>query len=287
MRTSEILFASARNIRAILKDEGGLISKVKMLSFLVTTTFKLIFVYKLLGIKITCQKFSGHKISFFDYETFWGLYNEIFIQKEYLFISDKESPFIIDCGSNVGLSILYFNKVYPKSRIIAFEPHAETFEILKNNISCNRLSADVVLNNAAVNDEEGTITFYLDLDRTTTTGMSLSRRLLEKGKRLEEEKVKSVLLSDFIEGEVDFLKMDIEGAEVAVLKELSESSKLSFVKEMVIEYHYNRTNPENDLVVLLEILNRENFKYLIQSSYKPPYFSYKDKPYSLIVYAYK
>lgn len=287
MRTSEIIFTSARNIRAIFKNESGLINKIILFFLFLRITLKLIFIYKLIGLKIRSQKFIGYKINIFSFETFWGLFNEIFIQKEYFFKTDKEAPLIIDCGSNVGLSILYFKKAYPKSRIIAFEPHEETFEILKGNIERNGLTDYVILNKSAVYKEEGIISFYTDLDRTTSTGMSVTKRLLEKNKRIREERVKSVLLSNYIEEPVDFLKMDIEGAEVEVLEELSEKSKLSLIKEMVIEYHYNRINPENNLVRLLEILKKEDYKYLIHAPHNPPYFSYKDKPYSLIIYAYK
>ncbi|MBI4843577.1 MAG: FkbM family methyltransferase [Nitrospirae bacterium] len=282
-----ILFASARNVMAIMKNERGLRSKLMMLFLSLRFTLKLLAFCRAMGLNITGERFLGYKVSFLNYEAFWGLFNEIFIHKEYAFDASNKTPLIIDCGSNFGLSVLFFKKYYPGSRIIAFEPHAETFELLRENVLNNGLSEDVILHNAALNDAEGLSSFYSDLDKTATTGMSLTARLQDKGKRIKEEEVSSVLLSDYINGEIDFLKMDIEGSETAVLRELSDKSKLGLVKEMVIEYHYDMINPGNDLAILLEIVKGGSFRYVIHAPQKPPYYLYRNKPYSLIVYAYK
>jgi hypothetical protein len=58
-------------------------------------------------------------------------YTEIFTKGIYSFRCTTEAPLIIDCGSNIGMSILNFKTQYPKSRIIAFEPDNSNFEILK------------------------------------------------------------------------------------------------------------------------------------------------------------
>lgn len=133
----------------------------------------------------------------------------------------------------------------------------------------------------------GSITFYSDMNKIGRLGMSVTRRLLEKNVRLKEEKVQSVLLSDYINMPVDFLKMDIEGAELAVTEDLYRNSKFKFIKELTIEYHYNYTNPDNKLSKILDILEKENFKYSIYSFQKLPLYLFKEKPYNLIIYAYK
>ncbi|MBI4825102.1 MAG: FkbM family methyltransferase [Nitrospirae bacterium] len=287
MRTSEILFASARNVTAILRNERGALNKLTMFFLSLRLAMKMLILCVVPGIRIKSERFHGYTVRFHDYETFWGLFNEIFIHKEYAFETSNKTPLIIDCGSNFGLSVLFFKKYYPGSKIIAFEPHAETFELLKDNVERNGLAEDVTLINAALNNSEGESVFYSDLDKTTTTGMSLTTRLHEKGKRIKEETVASVLLSEYINGEVDLLKMDIEGTETAALRELADRSKIGSVKEMVIEYHYDKGNPENDLAGLLALLKGEGFRYIIHAAQKPPYHLYRNKPYSLIVYAYR
>ena len=48
-------------------------------------------------------------------------------------IAGGATPFILDCGANVGLSALYFDVRYPGSRIVAIEPVSENVELLRRN----------------------------------------------------------------------------------------------------------------------------------------------------------
>src|ERR1700693_4874079 len=66
---------------------------------------------------------------FFSYSGFVCLFEEIFIRQDYIFVSRRPDPLIIDCGSNIGMSILYFKRRYPKARIIGFEPDPATFDM--------------------------------------------------------------------------------------------------------------------------------------------------------------
>ena len=59
--------------------------------------------------------------------------NEIFVEgiyKQQL----QPRPFIIDCGANIGLSVIYMKSLYPQATIIAFEPDEKNFELLKTNM---------------------------------------------------------------------------------------------------------------------------------------------------------
>lgn len=69
-------------------------------------------------------------------DSFWHLHslNELFLDEVYRFNSNNNNPKIIDCGSNIGLSIIFFKRMYPNSEIIAFEPDNEIFNILKYNL---------------------------------------------------------------------------------------------------------------------------------------------------------
>jgi len=69
-----------------------------------------------------------------DGPTFVHKYKEIFEQQIYRFRSNNQRPFIIDGGANIGLSILYFKKIYPLSQIVAFEPDEKIFSVLQRNI---------------------------------------------------------------------------------------------------------------------------------------------------------
>src|SRR5437764_12958951 len=49
---------------------------------------------------------------------------------------------ILDIGSNIGASIIYFHRQFPDANIFGFEPHPDTFRILEENfapLSCVRV----------------------------------------------------------------------------------------------------------------------------------------------------
>src|SRR5438067_450203 len=78
-------------------------------------------------------------ISYIDEQEFDILWNEIFRVNQYVFSSKTDTPFIIDCGSHIGMSVLYFKRRCPQAQIIAFEPNPQTFQILERNIRQNHL----------------------------------------------------------------------------------------------------------------------------------------------------
>jgi hypothetical protein len=66
-----------------------------------------------------------YTISFCGRASFLYLFEEIFAKASYLFHSDTDRP--LDCGSNIGMSVLFFKKLYPAARITAFEPDPRTY----------------------------------------------------------------------------------------------------------------------------------------------------------------
>jgi hypothetical protein len=55
----------------------------------------------------------GQTISITSPKWHWHSLQEIFLEETYKFTSPKPDPVIIDCGANIGLSIIYFKKLYP------------------------------------------------------------------------------------------------------------------------------------------------------------------------------
>jgi FkbM family methyltransferase len=208
------------------------------------------------------------------------MFEDIFINRCYYFATKEKQPFIIDCGCNIGMALIFFKKVYPNSRIIAFEPDKKTFEILNNNVEINNLK-NVKLLNKAVYNFEGNINFYYDPDQPGLMIMSLIKERLPK----TCEKVDSVLLSDHIKGKIDFLKMDIEGVEDIVIEELIHRNKLKFVEEMIIEYHHHINPKRDNISKTLKILEENGFGYQISTTLKTPFN--KGRFQDILIYAYK
>jgi len=270
------------NISTIINNEKTLKSKISVLNAYAKISLNL-----LLGKRAKKETIFNYKIRFFDYKVFFWLFYEIFIRKEYWFKARTKTPCIIDCGSNIGMSILFFKKLYPNAKIIGFEPDKETFQLLEYNIRNNKLG-DVIIHNTALSNKEGIISFYKDADIKGNLAMSITKQVEEHNiKNIKETKVKSVKLSDYINKEIDFLKLDVEGAETYVIKELSKSKKLKYIKETLIEYHYSSKNPKNKLRKILKILEKNNFKICFNAEQYPPFFKHRNKAYNLLIYAYQ
>lgn len=206
----------------------------------------------------------GLKVNFFNYDSLRGLYEEIFIKKEYYFTADSSRPAIIDCGSNIGMSVLYFKKLYPEAVITAFEPDPETFGLLRKNIEENRLSG-VTAVNKAVAASAGSAVLYYYPESPGSTHMSLVKKRLQGGKTVKIEKDR---LSRYIKGIVDLLKIDVEGSEAEIIEELSSAGCMKRVKRIACEIHHNITGKEDMACKLLGILSDQGFVYEISAAVK-------------------
>lgn len=200
----------------------------------------------------------------------------------YYFNTKKSHPFIIDCGSHIGKALIFFKKLYPNSKIIVFEPDNRKFKILKKNVETNNLKG-VKMYNKAVYNYDGTINFYYDLDHPSYLGTTVKDNRLTK----DYEKVESVLLSNYINETVDFLKMDIEGDEDLVIEELSRRNKLKLVKEMSIECHSLKDQEleRDNFSKILGILIENGFNYQISTHLRPPFI--RGRSQNILLYAYQ
>ena len=95
---------------------------------------KLKYYKHLSGTRIRTHKLFGHAFYFSrPQELLHGL-KEIFIDEIYR-LKLEPDPFIIDCGANIGMSIIYVKQKYPSAEILAFEPDDSNFSLLEKNIS--------------------------------------------------------------------------------------------------------------------------------------------------------
>jgi len=222
-------------------------------------TTKFIF-HRLFGIKFQKAYFSDYRIKFYSFRQFYYFFRTIFIHQQYQFLSSNPSPLIVDCGSNLGFSILYFKTLYPEARVIGFEPNPLAYKLLLENIEQNQLK-DVKIYNYALSNQKGELELYLDLTKAGDEKASFFPTYSGKDKI----RVASALLSEYINESVDFLKLDVEGAEEMILKELAEKDKLKLVKEMIVEYHFQLQGANLKLGEFLAWLEKQGFQYQIQA----------------------
>jgi FkbM family methyltransferase len=193
-------------------------------------------------------RFAGYEIRIAEGSSFYHQCRYVFADRAYHFEAQREDPLIIDGGSNIGISILYFKRAYPKSRIIGFEPDPASFRILEENVTRNRLR-DVTIVNAGLGAEEGVRSFVQE-------GSESSRFREGPG----SFPVRAERLSDCVSEPVDLLKLNIEGDELPVLLDAEASGALRNVREIVVEYHDWATS-EQQLATLLDLLRRQGFRY--------------------------
>lgn len=203
-------------------------------------------------------KFANYIISAPDSASFLSSLKSIFLDEIYKFPSTISSPTIIDLGSNIGLSVIYFKKLYPTSKIIAVEAAPDIFQYLTKNIRGNKLN-DIQLINKAAWFENTTLNFNAmggDAGRIAYKGDSSTIS------------VEAIDVSTLFNGEIiDLVKIDIEGAEKIVLEACRKH--LTLVNNLIIEYH-SKADEEQNLDRILTILHDENFRVHIHTIHSSP-----------------
>ncbi len=132
-----------------------------------------------------------------------GLYNEA--------LADRKDLTIIDLGANCGLVTNYLRGF--AKQVYSVEPANEHFEALKKNMEYNGWD-NVKIFHAGMMDKDGTATLHLNDDNRT--GHSFTAPY-----NREREEVKIYAMDTFFAengiDHVDFVKMDVEGAEEAII----------------------------------------------------------------------
>jgi FkbM family methyltransferase len=224
-------------------------------------------------------EFRGLKIHCQDLMAFYISAKDIFIKRIYDFESSHSEPMVFDGGGHIGLFALFARQKYPRARITVFEPEPTAFELLSLNLQENGY-ADVKVVRAGLYKRRGEISFA----SKDSDGSSI----------YAEERNMSIVvhpLSDYLDSEVDFLKLNIEGAELDVISEIEP--RLHVIKEMVIGYHGFPELGQN-LHQILTILDRAGFRYMIHDFdaetnpfTKPPFKLRENTRFYLLVHAKK
>jgi FkbM family methyltransferase len=125
----------------------------------------------------------------------------------------------VDVGANIGyFTLLMANRVGPQGKVIAFEPLAENFRILQENIQLNG-HTNVVAENLALMSR----TERIELRSATPGAITwVASVRIDQNSAVESQSVEAVTLDEYVQkkgiAKVDFLKIDVEGAEASVLE---------------------------------------------------------------------
>ncbi|MBU1240359.1 FkbM family methyltransferase, partial [Myxococcota bacterium] len=153
------------------------------------------------------------KINFSSIKTFgettpeiWGYAYEV-----------KVGDTVIDVGAGIGHEIYYYSKaVGPKGKVVAIEAHPRTFACLKKFCELNHLE-NVIPLQIAIGDQAGHVFIDDRVDHVSNTIMGTA-----SGNRIPMETLDTLIDRLGLE-RVDFLKMNIEGAERLAIRGMTSS----------------------------------------------------------------
>ncbi|MGO9209648.1 MAG: FkbM family methyltransferase [Terriglobales bacterium] len=195
----------------------------------------------------TVTDLPGFPVELVDAPSFLAMYLDIFRLERYRFKSQSTRPFILDGGANIGLITLYFKKLYPEARIIAFEPDPKIFGVLERNVHGNGFrDVDLVPRALWISRQKM---------RFTSEGSWWGR--MSRSGDAANEQVETVRLRDYLDRPVDLLKLDIEGAETEVLNDCAGA--LGMVRNLFVEYHSFAGEPQK-VGGLLQLLSGAGFR---------------------------
>ncbi|MCX6719016.1 MAG: FkbM family methyltransferase [Candidatus Taylorbacteria bacterium] len=129
----------------------------------------------------------------------------------------KEGMTVLDVGANIGVYTLKVaNLVGPTGRVWAFEPDQNNYSSLTKNVNTNRYG-NVTLINKAVADKTGTSRLFISEENRG------DHRIFSSDEQRISVPIEIVALDDiFLREKIDFIKMDIQGAEYLALTGMSE-----------------------------------------------------------------
>lgn len=209
-----------------------------------------------------------YDLEYADLVSFCPQFHEIFVDRGLAFRTASATPRILDCGANIGAASLFFKREYPNARITAYEADPALCAMTRSNLDRNG-AGDIEVVHAALWTSTGEVTF---LAEGSDSGMIGGLAGASDAFVARTVTVPSLRLRDVLAGErVDLLKLDIEGAEDAVLRDCEPV--LDRVNAIVMDLHEfdprDRQSPR-----VFECLSRAGFLYSVDDflaqHWRPP-----------------
>ncbi|MBL7068236.1 MAG: FkbM family methyltransferase [Candidatus Omnitrophica bacterium] len=171
---------------------------------------------------------------------------------------------VLDIGANVGYYALLEAQLVGRSgRVYAYEPHPGNFRMLRKNVELNNLLDRVELHQKGVSDRGGSLEFFLSPRSNLHTLNPKRFKDDTKIERFDDSiEIDVVDIAKVIEdkGDVDFIRMDIEGHEVEVLNGLFRGIEkgLDLLPSILLETHFPKYDEKNHNMkqAILNLLSR-------------------------------
>lgn len=180
--------------------------------------------------------FQGQRMSFEMSDRYVGAFKGVFLDQEY----DCSREFarmprrIVDCGGNIGFGSVYFSKLFPAAEFAVIEPDPRNLPLLRRNLDTNRVRAEVIA--GAIGPSRGRLALRMGNNPTCSSLAGTGMHDLSESVDVPVLTIPDVLRKTGWTS-IDLLKIDIEGAEDALLAE--NNTWLEKVEAMLVEIHPN------------------------------------------------
>lgn len=207
---------------------------------------------------------------------------EMWIIKNIVSRGDGAPIVLFDVGANIGTYTQELKKICPNAIVHCFEPVRTTFDLLSHN-----LQNEAKLNPFALGKENGRQKIYVDKNALSWSSLYKRDIFIQKKRDLYCEDIGIQTLDNYVKEndieKIDFLKIDVEGNELNVLKGALNTINKKIIKYIQIEFggtHVDSRVFFRDIWLLL------NDKYRIYRILKNGIWEIKkyDERYEIFVY---
>jgi FkbM family methyltransferase len=207
----------------------------------------------------------NYELQYSDLLSFCPQWHDIFVDGALEYRADSAAPRILDCGGNVGLASLFFKRRFPSARITAYEADPAIYRMLRANLDVNG-ARDVESVHAALWTANGRVRFLAEGSDSGTIEVR-SNGTDERAVEVPSLRLRELIAND-PHGRIDLLKLDIEGAEDAVLADCEPV--LDRIDAIVMDLH--EFDPQvRQTPRVLELLARNGFTYAVDEFVPQPW----------------
>lgn len=257
-----IMYDLLKVLYNLKKEKRFIILIPRFFSFL----FKKVFILDKKQMKFFTQKIRDYS----DANTVYEIFSEDFysfnrikntnnIFKYYReILSQNLKPLIIDCGSNIGSSSSYFQKIFFESKILMIEPEIDNFNFSEKNVQNN----NVVMINKAIDYKDRRLFLHVDVKDNRASNIS-SKGTVE----VHSTSVDQLLKNHSKNCKPFLIKVDVEGYEETLF--IDNYSWINEFKVIIIELHDwmlpEKSTSFNFLNALVETMKTNNKRDIIVS----------------------
>jgi FkbM family methyltransferase len=186
----------------------------------------------------------------------------------------KKNDTVVDIGSHLGrYALISSNKVGKGGKVIAIEANPLVFEELNKNLELNKVTNTICLNYAVFSEKTKIKLFFPTegLKNTIYNTVISDRSYLVNSERFIEvnaDTLDNILHENDIKHEdINWIKIDVEGAEYEVLKGAHNILSNSKDITLLIEIH-NLGDGKNLYGSIIDLLKKYNFRIEFEKIYE-------------------